>query len=314
MANQIVLVWAGQIEGLILLCPILDSSDHVADSMAASENKRKRMSNCMRCTGNAEWVAEEWEHKKVLFDDLGKRTVSSQASYRLKTKQTKNHDLTVEQKRSLFGILYENEECRLCQRCFSDFTGKSKRMKRTLDNIVQHHKKAEIFLDPVLLQNSHVGFPTFHKTSADVKERIKDFCNDGHLHWDPRSRRICFNSDVNSWSRLFAEFVKIHNKLLCRRTFQTIVRSENFPNYKIGRQQHSKDVCDVCFEYWKEKKNFLHSAKSLQGTDVTLEGKKQSFLLLHQNWNGHLEFAYNERKHYRAKALKAKKERASCEI
>ena len=143
---------------------------------------------------------------------------------------------------------------------------------------------SELHLLKKHLQHGHIEKGGSHKLPQHVLDKVKDFCDESYFFWDPCHEKICFNSDVNSWERLHAEFVSINGPLLSYSSFRRIIKERIFPEFQIGRQQHTKDACDTCVAYWKAKKAFLQSLH--RGPSNAEE--KQDFLLLHQCWNAHI--------------------------
>ena len=259
---------------------------------------------CLRCSRSPEWIDGQYESKRQHFIDIGRATRSSQVKYRVKKKQSVKVHLTLKQRQILVPVVFSRDgKAVLCTRCFCEFTGCSKSFYKRLKQKVRFTPWSELFLDDCHLQNGHVGKAGFHILPQHVLDKIKAFCGESYLFWDPRNEKICFNTDVNSWERLYAEFVTFcGEKLLSCNAFRLIVKGKVFPGYQIGRQQHTKDACDSCVTYWKAKRAFLQSLRSGPPSPE----KRAEFLHLHQKWNSHIQFSYNERDYYKAKKLEAK--------
>lgn len=230
-------------------------------SSSSLSSPQRRNKKCKRCALSPEWCGEQYEVKKGHFIQKGEETRSMQVKYRAKKDKTLQAHLTTEQKKILLSVAFSPDgQCLLCWKCFCEFTGCSRSFLDSLKRTVRTTPWTDLFLLQKTLQNGHTGKPGKHKLKPHVLQKIKEFCDESYFFWDPRHQKICFNADVNSWERLYGAFVAVNGpNLLSSTTFRHMVKKEIFPGYQIGRQQHTKDACDVCVTYWRAKRNFLQS-------------------------------------------------------
>ena len=192
-------------------------------STQPSSSSPKRLNkSCLRCMQGPGWSDTEFNGNKNQFLDCGLETRSKQVQYQAKRKPSLKTQMTMAQKKILINLIFsQKSECLLCCQCFSEFSGFSAKFLWQLKKKVQSVKWTDLHLLKHHLQNGHIGKESAHKLPQHVLNKIQDFCNDSYFFWDPCHEKICFNSDMNSWKQLHAEFISIHGpKVVSCSTFQ----------------------------------------------------------------------------------------------
>lgn len=121
--------------------------------MSLETRKRKRKI-CIRCLGEEEWIGEKWESKVQSFKALGQQTESKLQRVR----KNQNHHLTKHQRQALLSLFYDDEGvCSLCARCFTQFTGESLYVRKSLSTLIRdsNFSRSDFLLNVDLLSHGN---------------------------------------------------------------------------------------------------------------------------------------------------------------
>jgi hypothetical protein len=275
--------------------------------MASTVTRKRKRTDCFRCSEENGWVGEKWIQRVNTFhESCGSKSVSHYS----------HPHLTSDQKRSLLSIFFTDDGCcKLCTKCFKEFTGTSGFVRKRLMKLVHEVGRVDLLLDFSSLENGN-KMNSNHSISPVVSSSIYIFClRENVLHWNPCKFSLVFNVDVNSWRaqhRAYESYCSergISLKIPTRKTYTKIVRSK-FPTVKIGRLAKMKDACDVCVLYWKEKKSYSHylTTHPEGRRPPDFQEVENAFIDCHAIWQKHLEFAYHERSYYKANYLLARRD------
>lgn len=277
------------------------------------ENQKRKRSLCHICNGDHGWTALKWKTGIEQFQLLGETTLSSQQYRRVLHEGSLPH-FTPEQLLSLLGLFWKDGWFHICLEHFREMTNHGSTARKRIISMAKSIDPDLYFLDPSLLVDHHTGKIGNHRIPA-MNELLKSFI---HLcfFYHPKDESICFNADVASWRKVFQqwnifyeEMMNEKNPIQSRTTLQKYLEAQ-YPQYSFGGHLHESDACDECENYCLVKRKFTRSYHlSLRDPGKTQEeinGMKQDFLSLHQQWDSHLSFAHGERSWYSSKVQEAK--------